>query len=57
LIDRRFRYKGSVGQTEIIEQAAERFLPDGSLSDVLMAVEFRAARGLGIIAVPHFDPI
>ena len=42
-----------MGEVFIIEQSAEGFQPDGSLADVLMAIEFRSACGLGVIHVPH----
>ena len=42
-------------KARIIEQPAERFKANSSLSDMLMAVEFRPAWGLGIVAMPDQD--
>ncbi len=42
-------------QPRIIQQAAKRLQPDASLPDVLMPVELRSARGLGIIAMPDVN--
>src|SRR5271167_2185615 len=52
LVDGRFGYEGRVRGTRVIQQTPEWLQPDGSLPDVLMAVELRATRCLGIVAVP-----
>ena len=39
----------------VVEQTAERLEPDTSLPDVLMAVEFRTARGFSVVAMPEVD--
>src|SRR5919108_3892385 len=37
----------------VVQQPPERFQSDTSLPDVLVAVELRTARRLGVIAMPH----
>src|SRR5579863_6453243 len=53
VIDRRLRNEGAMGEAGIVEQAAERLFADGSFADVLVAIEPGAARGLGVVAMPH----
>ena len=55
LFDRGFGDEGGVDEAGVVEQAAEGFEAHGSLADVFMAVEFGAARGLGVVHVPDAD--
>jgi hypothetical protein len=53
LVDRGFGDEGSVCEAKIVQQDAERLFADGSLPDLLVAIEFLAAAGLGVVAVNH----
>src|SRR5579859_1725701 len=44
-----------MGEARIVEQAAKGGQADGSLSDMLMAIETGAARGFGVVHVPDAD--
>ena len=44
-------------EARIVEQPAERLDAHGSLPDVLVPVELRSARGLGVVAVPDADGV
>src|SRR3979490_1134010 len=55
LVYRGFGDEGSMGQPQVIQQDAKGFFANGSLPDVLVAIQFRAAGGFGVIAVPDFD--
>ena len=44
-------------EAQVIEQTAKRSLPDRSLPDVLVTIEFRAARRFRVIAVPDLHLI
>lgn len=57
LIDGRFGDEGAVGEAGVVQQAAEGWEADGSLSNVLVAVEAGAARSFGIVHVPDADGI
>src|SRR6185312_12973029 len=52
-IDRGFGNESAVAETFVVKQCSERLDADGSLPDVLMPVQLRAARGFGVITVPH----
>ena len=53
-VDGSFRDEGGVCEAEIVEQDAEGFDADGSLPDVLVAIEFGSAGSFGIIAMNYF---
>src|ERR1017187_4239732 len=53
LNDGSLRDECRICQALVIEQATEGFQPDGSLADILVAVQVRAALGLGVVAMPH----
>src|SRR5215472_11168297 len=55
IIDRRLCNEGRVSQTEIIQQHAERFLPNHSLPDMFVPIQLRSTRRLGVIAMPDLD--
>src|SRR5580658_2600532 len=40
-------------EARIVEQAPERLKAHGSLPDMLVAIELRSARRLGVVTVPH----
>ena len=44
-------------KARIIQQHAKALVANRSLPDVLMPVKLRAARSLGIVAVPHFHAL
>ena len=44
-----------MGEANVVEQAAEGLYAHGSLADMLMAVELRAALGFGVVHVPDAD--
>ncbi len=46
-----------MGQAQIVEQDAEGLKTNGSLADVLMAIELRSASGFGVVAVDHSNVI
>ena len=54
LVDGSFGDEGGVCEAEIVEQDAEGFDADGSLPDVLVAVEFGSAGSFGVIAMDYF---
>src|ERR1017187_9492245 len=53
LNDGSLRDECRICQALVIEQATEGFQPDGSLADILVAIQVRAALGLGVVAMPH----
>src|SRR5437016_6049490 len=53
LINWRLSDKRSVFESRIVQQAPEWLRPDCSLPDVLVAVELRSARCLGIVTVEY----
>src|ERR1019366_1846396 len=52
-VDGSFRDECRICQALVIEQATEGLQPDGSLANILVAIELRAALGLGVVAMPH----
>src|ERR1019366_8110364 len=52
-VDGSFRDECRICQALVIEQATEGLQPDGSLANILMAIQVRAALGRGVIAMPH----
>src|SRR5205807_7898150 len=54
-IYRCFGDEGCVSQARIVQQTAKWFRADASLPDVLMSIEFGAARGFGVVTVPDAD--
>ena len=56
-IERIGRDEGGMRKAQVIEQNAKRLFADHSLSNVLVAVEFGAARGLGVVAVPDLHVV
>jgi len=57
VVDGSFGDEGAVGESRIVQQAAEGRCADGSFADVLMAVELGTECGLGIVAVPDLDGV
>src|ERR1017187_3016119 len=53
LNDGSFRDECRICQALVIEQATEGLQADGSLANILVAIELRAALGLGVVAMPH----
>src|ERR1017187_3076591 len=53
LNDGSLRDECRICQALVIEQATEGFQPDGPLADILVAIQVRAALGLGVVAMPH----
>ncbi len=49
--------KAAVRKALVIQQPPKRLDPNRSLPDVLMPVELRPARRLGVVAVPNTDRV
>ena len=52
LVDGSFQNEGRVRVARVVKQAAEEFEADAAFADVFVAIEFGAAGGFGIIAMP-----
>src|SRR5580704_14396639 len=57
LIDGGLSDEGDMSEAWVVEQTAEGFDADGTFSDVLMAVELRSPRSLGVIAMDDFHMV
>ena len=57
LIHRRLRDEHRLGKSLIVQQTPERLGPDRTFTDMLMPVQLRPARRLGVVAVPHLDSL
>ena len=57
LIDGGFSDEGDMSEAWMVEQNAEWFDPDGTFSNVLMAVELRSSRSLGVVAMDDFHMV
>src|ERR1700722_20814468 len=57
LIDRGFSDEGDMSEARVVEENAEWFAADGTFSNVLMAVELRSSRSLGVVAMDDFHMV
>jgi hypothetical protein len=57
LLNRSFGDERRMRETQIVEQDPKWFPANASFSNLLMAVEFRTARRLGVIAMNHLHVI
>src|SRR6202046_1433314 len=57
LVDGGFSDEGDMSEAWVVEQNAEWFDADATFSNVLMAVELRSARGLGVVAMDDFHMV
>jgi hypothetical protein len=55
LVNRRLGNEGRMRQPRIVQQSPKCLQPDASLPDVLMPVQLRSARGLGVVAMPDVN--